>query len=140
MERKMEKRSFFVLALVVIGISVANAQSNQALTAGQVFSATIADGAVHTYRIQLGNDPIYYIRWEEDNSGNKKQGLADISVTVRHSDDAFYRGRYSQDSGGIRLNNIKNPVFSGDLLFFPNSLYIIEVQGSTGGTYKIVFF
>ena len=136
----MKKRCFFVGALLVIGFSVVHAQTNQTLTIGQVFSANITENAVHTYRIQLGTDPIYYIRWEDlDNTST--QGYADIAVTVKHSDDAFYRGRINQqDKSGIRLISIKNPVFSGDLAFFPNSWYIIEVYGKSGGTYKIIFF
>jgi hypothetical protein len=137
----MKKNCFLVLGFLVICVSAVNAQNNQSLTAGQVFSANLSAGAVHTYRIQLGSDPIYHISFEE--------GTADIVVSVKHFQNEFYQPsiikRDEDGSFTFRLYDIKNPIFaSGSHLgFFRNSTYIIEVQGyesSVTGTYKIVFF
>jgi hypothetical protein len=137
----MKKNYFLMLALFIMGISAIYAQTNQTLNAGQVFTANLAAGAVHTYRIQLAADPLYHIFFQEGDE-------TDIIVSVRHSGNEFYQPSFGVDGDGIfsiRLYDIKNPIFSSgsQLGFFRNSSYIIEVQGfvdTSKGTYKIVFY
>ena len=136
----MKKRYFLVILLFVISVSIIQAQTNQTLTAGQVFTANLAPGAVHTYRIQLGTDLVYFIEIEDmDNNSS----LVDVIVSVRHSEDAWFRGRINErDTNRIRLSNIKTGS-GGDLSFFPNSWYVIEVKGidnTSRGTYRIAFY
>ena len=144
----MKKKLFFVLIILIISISAIHAQTNQVLVAGQVFTANLTPGAVHTYRIQLGTDPLYYIELEDwdINSNN-----VDVVISVRHLEDAWFRERIdNQDANTICLYNIKNPISflgadEGDasLAFIPNSWYIIEIRGydsGARGTYRIVFY
>ena len=143
----MKKYYFFMLVLLIVGISAVYAQTNQPLTAGQVFTANMTYGAVHTYRVQLGTAPVYIIAWEDiDNSASS--GCADIVVGVRHETSFFGGGVDVSDSGNFgtnmhRLMDIKNPaLYSMGEGFIQNNWYIIEVRGlgNSTGTYKIVFF
>ena len=143
----MKKKFFCIVVLFIVGLSAVYAQNNQTLNAGQVFTANMTAGAVHTYRIQLGTDAAYFIELQ-DNDNADGDGYADLRISVRHSEDAWFRDRINeQDINRVRLYNIKNPNLAsgGDtsIAFFPNSYYIIEVRGyddSSRGSYKIAFY
>ncbi|MDR2965289.1 MAG: hypothetical protein LBU88_05900 [Treponema sp.] len=153
----MKKIFLIVLILFVAGISVVAGQSTQpqTLTQGQVFTATMTPGAVHTYRIQLRGDAEYFIAWDDYDTNSD---LVDIIVGVRGDN----WGQYligMQDSGNAGRNlhrmvnrnhrsNKRNPLNiqsgeGGQAEFSPNTEHIIEVRGyndSSSGTYRIVFY
>jgi hypothetical protein len=150
----MKKMYFFVLVFFLTGIAVVSAQTS--LSQGQVFTANMTTGAVHTYRIQLRGDAEYFIAWE-DSDNTRGDGFADVMVGVRGSEWGQYLIEV-QDSGNFgknvhRLVNRNSPgtkrnpldVQSGEegAVFSSNTEHIIEVRGygnENSGPYKIVFY
>ena len=118
------------------------AQTNQELNAGREVTATLEAGAVHTYRIRLGNDNAYVIEWEDSDTVS---GYADISVgLLREGQRGTTIG--VSDSGNIgrnmhRIINAKTNSAAG-VAFSPNNWYIIRIEGRNNsiGTYKIRFY
>ena len=156
----MKKLYFFLLVLFVAGIATVSGQTHQTLTQGQIFTATLEAGEVHTYRIQLGNDAEYFIAWDDADTSYERGGIADVRVGVRGEQwgqyliDVLDYGNFGQNVHRLMnsnhpsakvnpLNNLRSERGRSGDVYVQNNEYIIEVRGygrTSSGTYSIVFY
>ena len=151
----MKKMLLFVVVLLVAGIFQVAGQSNQTLAEGQIFTAHMSPGAVHTYLIRIRGDAEYYVAWDDsDTEYTVDNGaFADIVVGIRGGGWGQYMIEV-QDSGNYdrnvhrlinqsHLSTKRNPLNPASSGFAANTEYIVEVRGygdSSSGTYRIVFY
>lgn len=147
----MKKMLFLVMVLLVAGITLVAAQSNQPLSVGQVYTGQLNPGAVHTFVIRLGNDAEYFIAWDDVDTGYADLNYADIVVGVRGDGWGQYMvdvqdyGNHDRNLHKLATQNSgkRNPLNPSGTSFSANTQYIVEVRGlgdSSSGQYRIVFY